>query len=160
MDHGWEKSTFSAYQIILSAPEFASSPAAPQVKAKNTVVRRHFGTMQPQIVQTAVSHVDAAPPGKRLKLRLPWDKLNSRKTQKTLRFPPLGKTESFARVLTHWEKRDACDILAEQQFLENVYRAARPDPAPVLAEVFAEAPRKKRRLDFPPPTAHETRRAA
>ena len=110
-------------------------------------------------MQATGSPVDAAPPGKRLTFRLPWDKLNSRKTQKKLRFPPLGKTESFARVLTHWEKRDACDILAEQQFLENVYRA-RPDPAPVLAEVFAVPPAKKRRLDFPPPTAHETRRVA
>ena len=116
--------------------------------------------MEQQIVQTAVSPVDAAPASKRLTFRLPWDKLNSRKTQTKLRFPPLGKTESFARVLTHWDKRNACQILAEQQFLENVYRAARPDPAPVLAEVFAEAPRKKRRLDFPPPTAHETRRVA
>ena len=126
--------------------------------------------MQPQIVPTAVPHVDAAPEDKRRTFRLPWDKLNSRKTQKTLRFPPLGKTESFARVLTRWKKHDACNILAEQQFLEDVYRA-RPDPAPVLAEVFAEAPCKKRRLDFPPstvherlafppPTAHETRRAA
>ena len=105
-------------------------------------------------MQATGSPVDAAPPGKRLTFRLPWDKLNSRKTQKKLRFPPLGKTESFARVLTHWEKRDACDILAEQQFLENVYRA-RPDPAPVLAEVFAVPPAKKRRLDFPPPTVHE-----
>ena len=116
--------------------------------------------MNPQTVQTAISHVDAAPAGKRLTFRLPWDKLNSRKTQKTLRFPPLGKTESFARILTRWERRDACQILAEQQFLENVYRAARPDPAPVLAEVFAEPPAKKRRLAFPPPTAHETRRVA
>ena len=110
--------------------------------------------MQPQIVDTAVSHVDAAPAGKRLTFRLPWDKSNSRKTQKKLRFPPLGKTESFARVLTRWERRDACQILAEQQLLENVYRA-RPDPAPVLAEVFAVPPAKKRRLDFPPPTVHE-----
>ena len=110
--------------------------------------------MEQQIVQTAVSPVDAAPAGKRLTFRLPWDKLNSRKTQKTLRFPPLGKTESFARILTRWERRDACQILAEQQFLENVYRA-RPDPAPVLAEVFAEPPAKKRRLAFPPPTVHE-----
>ena len=102
--------------------------------------------MQPQIVPTAVPHVDAAPAGKRLKLRLPWDKLNSRKTQKKLRFPPLGKTESFARILTRWERRDACQILAEQQFLENVYRAARPDPAPVLAEVFADPPAKKSRV--------------
>ena len=116
--------------------------------------------MEQQIVQTAVSPVDAAPAGKRLTFRLPWDKLNSRKTQKKLRFPPPGKTESFARILTRWERREACQILAEQQFLENVYRAARPDPAPVLAEVFAEAPCKKRRLDFPPPTAHETRRVA
>jgi hypothetical protein len=95
------------------------------------------------IVSTAVSNVDAAPASK-LTFRLPWDKLNSRKTQKKLRFPPLGKTESFARILTRWEKRDACDILAEQQFLENVYRA-RPDPAPVLAEVFAAAPPAKKR---------------
>ena len=110
--------------------------------------------MEPQIAQTAVSHVDAAPPGKRLKLRLPWDSYKAKATQKTLRFPPLGKTESFARILTRWEKRDACDILAEQQFLENVYRA-RPDPAPVLAEVFAAPPAKKRRLASPPPTVHE-----
>ena len=105
-------------------------------------------------MQTAVSPVDAAPAGKRLTFRLPWDKLNSRKTQKKLRFPPPGKTESFARILTRWERRDACQILAEQQFLENVYRA-RPDPAPVLAEVFAAPPAKKRRLAFPPPTVHE-----
>ena len=110
--------------------------------------------MEPQIAQTAVSHVDAAPPGKRLKLRLPWDSYKAKATQKKLRFPPLGKTESFARILTHWDKRKACQILAEQQFLENVYRA-RPDPAPVLAEVFAEPPAKKRRLAFPPPTVHE-----
>ena len=121
---------------------------------------RHFGTMEPQIAQTAVSHVDAAPPGKRLKLRLPWDSYKAKATQKKLRFPLPGKTESFARILTHWDKRKACQILAEQQFLENVYRAARPDPAPVLAEVFAEPPAKKRRLAFPPPTAHETRRVA
>ena len=106
---------------------------------------------------------DAAPAGKRRTCRMPWDAHKPQKTQgkqSLLRFPPLGKTESFARVLTRWEKRDACQILAEQQFLENVYRAARPDPAPVLAEVFAEAPAKKRRLAFPPPTAHETRRVA
>ena len=111
--------------------------------------------MEPQIAQTAVSHVDAAPPGKRLKLRLPWDSYKAKATQKKLRFPLPGKTESFARILTHWDKRKACQILAEQQFLENVYRAARPDPAPVLAEVFAAPPAKKRRLAFPPPTVHE-----
>ena len=116
--------------------------------------------MHPQTAQTAVSHVDAAPAAaKSRKFRLPWD-ARPKQSATTLRFPPPGKTESFARVLTHWEKRDACQILAEQQFLENVYRAARPDPAPVLAEVFAEPPAKKRRLAFPPPTAHETRRVA
>ena len=131
---------------------------------------RHFGTMEPQIAQTAASPADAAPPRKGLKLRLPWDSYKAKATQKKLRFPLPGKTESFARILTHWDKRKACQILAEQQFLENVYRA-RPDPAPVLAEVFAVPPAKKRRLDFPPPTvhgrvafppptAHETRRVA
>ena len=126
--------------------------------------------MQSQIVQTAVSNVDAAPETKRRTFRLPWDKRSPKQSATTLRFPPLGKTESFARVLSHWDKRKACQILAEQQFLENVY-CARPDPAPVLAEVFAEPPAKKRRLAFPPPTvherlvfppptAHETRRAA
>ena len=115
--------------------------------------------MNPQIVQRAVSHVDAAPEGKRRAFRLPWDKRSPKQSATGLRFPPLGKTESFARILTHWDKRKACDILAEQQFLENVYRA-RPDPAPVLAEVFAAPPAKKRRLDFPPPTAYETRRVA
>ena len=101
---------------------------------------------------------DAAPAGKRRTFRLPWDWHKPQKSaskQNLMRFPPLGKTESFARVLTHWDKRKACQILAEQQFLENVYRAARPDPAPVLAEVFAEPPAKKRRLAFPPPTVHE-----
>ena len=111
--------------------------------------------MQSQIVQTAVSNVDAAPETKRRTFRLPWDKRSPKQSATTLRFPPLGKTESFARILTHWDKRKACQILAEQQFLENVYRAARPDPAPVLAEVFAVPPAKKRRLAFPPPTVHE-----
>ena len=104
---------------------------------------------------------DAAPAGKCRTFRMPWDAYKPQKSrgkQNLMRFPPLGKTESFARILTHWDKRKACQILAEQQFLENVYRAARPDPAPVLAEVFAAPPAKKRRLDFPPPTAHETRR--
>ena len=110
--------------------------------------------MHPQIAQTSISQVDAAPAAaKSRKFRLPWD-ARPKQSATTLRFPPPGKTESFARVLTHWEKRDACQILAEQQFLENVYRA-RPDPAPVLAEVFAEPPAKKRRLAFPPPTVHE-----
>ena len=105
---------------------------------------------------------DAAPAGKRHTFRMPWDMRKPQKSpgkQSLMRFPPLGKTESFARILTHWDKRKACQILAEQQFLENVYRA-RPDPAPVLAEVFAEPPAKKRRLAFPPPTAHETSRVA
>ena len=101
---------------------------------------------------------DAAPAGKRHTFRMPWDMRKPQKSpgkQSLLRFPLPGKTESFARILTHWDKRKACQILAEQQFLENVYRAARPDPAPVLAEVFAEPPAKKRRLAFPPPTVHE-----
>ena len=105
---------------------------------------------------------DAAPAGERRTFRMPWDAYKPQKSpakQNLMRFPLPGKTESFARILTHWDKRKACQILAEQQFLENVYRA-RPDPAPVLAEVFAEPPAKKRRLAFPPPTAHETRRAA
>ena len=51
------------------------------------------------------------------------------KRKLSLRMPPPGPTESFARIMAAWE-------------------------AP------AEAPRKKRRLDFPPPTAHETRRVA
>ena len=110
--------------------------------------------MNPQIVQRAVSHVDAAPEGKRRAFRLPWDKRSPKQSATKLRLPLPGKTESFARILTHWDKRKACQILAEQQFLENVYRA-RPDPAPVLAEVFAEPPAKKRRLAFPPPTVHE-----
>ena len=100
---------------------------------------------------------DAAPAGKRSTFRMPWDMRKPQKSpgkQSLMRFPLPGKTESFARILTHWDKRKACDILAEQQFLENVYRA-RPDPAPVLAEVFAEQPAKKRRLAFPPPTVHE-----
>ncbi len=48
------------------------------------------------------------------------------KRKLSLRMPPPGPTESFARVIAAWE----------------------------------EAPRKKRRLAFPPPTAHETRRVA
>ena len=48
------------------------------------------------------------------------------KRKLSLRMPPPGPTESFARIMAAWD----------------------------------EAPRKKRRLDFPPPTAHETRRAA
>ena len=99
----------------------------------------------------------AAPAGKHLTFRMPWDKRKpqtSQSKQSLMRFPLPGKTESFARILTHWDKRKACQILAEQQFLENVYRA-RADPAPVLAEVFAEPPAKKRRLAFPPPTVHE-----
>ena len=100
---------------------------------------------------------DAAPAGKRSTFRMPWDMRKPQKSpgkQSLMRFPLPGKTESFARILTHWDKRKACQILAEQQFLENVYRA-RPDPAPVLAEVFAAPPAKKRRLASPPPTVHE-----
>ena len=100
---------------------------------------------------------DAALADKRRTFRMPWDKRKPQKSpgkQSLMRFPLPGKTESFARILTHWDKRKACDILAEQQFLENVYRA-RPDPAPVLAEVFAAPPAKKRRLASPPPTVHE-----
>ena len=48
------------------------------------------------------------------------------KRKLSLRMPPPGPTESFARIMAAWE----------------------------------EAPRKKRRLAFPPPTAHETRRVA
>ena len=48
------------------------------------------------------------------------------KRKLSLRMPPPGPTESFARIMAAWE----------------------------------EAPAKKRRLDFPPPTAHETRRVA
>ena len=51
------------------------------------------------------------------------------KRKVSLRMPPPGPTESFARIMTAWEAPE-------------------------------EAPAKKRRLDFPPPTAHETRRAA
>ena len=43
------------------------------------------------------------------------------KRKLSLRMPPPGPTESFARIMAAWE----------------------------------EAPRKKRRLDFPPPTTHE-----
>ena len=48
------------------------------------------------------------------------------KRKLSLRMPPPGPTESFARIMAAWE----------------------------------EAPAKKRRLAFPPPTAHETRRVA
>ncbi len=48
------------------------------------------------------------------------------KRKLSLRMPPPGPTESFARIMAAWD----------------------------------EAPRKKRRLAFPPPTAHETRRVA
>ena len=48
------------------------------------------------------------------------------KRKLSLRMPPPGPTESFARIMAAWD----------------------------------EAPRKKRRLEFPPPTAHETRRVA
>ena len=51
------------------------------------------------------------------------------KRKLSLRMPPPGPTESFARIMAAWEAPE-------------------------------EAPRKKRRLAFPPPTAHETRRAA
>ena len=51
------------------------------------------------------------------------------KRKLSLRMPPPGPTESFARIMAAWEAPE-------------------------------EAPAKKRRLDFPPPTAHETRRAA
>ena len=51
------------------------------------------------------------------------------KRKVSLRMPPPGPTESFARIMTAWEAPE-------------------------------EAPRKKRRLAFPPPTAHETRRVA
>ena len=48
------------------------------------------------------------------------------KRKLSLRMPPPGPTESFARIMAAWE----------------------------------EAPAKKRRLAFPPPTVHETRRVA
>ena len=51
------------------------------------------------------------------------------KRKVSLRMPPPGPTESFARIMAAWEAPE-------------------------------EAPAKKRRLDFPPPTAHETRRVA
>ena len=51
------------------------------------------------------------------------------KRKLSLRMPPPGPTESFARIMAAWEAPE-------------------------------EAPRKKRRLAFPPPTAHETRRVA
>ena len=51
------------------------------------------------------------------------------KRKLSLRMPPPGPTESFARIMAAWEAPE-------------------------------EAPAKKRRLDFPPPTAHETRRVA
>ena len=48
------------------------------------------------------------------------------KRKVSMRMPPPGPTESFARIMAAWD----------------------------------EAPRKKRRLAFPPPTAHETSRVA
>ena len=51
------------------------------------------------------------------------------KRKVSMRMPPPGPTESFARIMAHFE-------------------------------ALAEAPRKKRRVAFPPPTAHETRRVA
>ena len=51
------------------------------------------------------------------------------KRKLSLRMPPPGPTESFARIMAAWEAPE-------------------------------EAPAKKRRLEFPPPTAHETRRVA
>ena len=51
------------------------------------------------------------------------------KRKVSMRMPPPGQTESFARIMAHFE-------------------------------ALAEAPAKKRRLEFPPPTAHETRRVA
>ena len=51
------------------------------------------------------------------------------KRKLSLRMPPPGPTESFARIMAAWEAPE-------------------------------EAPAKKRRLAFPPPTAHETRRVA
>ena len=143
-------------------------------------LRLHFGTMQPQIVPTTAPQTEAAPAGP----RLPWDARSSPnvaphplfrgfedridalkakagaleaalaeedsvgaelwrrikeresgsarvagKRKVSMRMPPPGQTESFARIMAHFE-------------------------------ALAEAPRKKRRLEFPPPTAHETRRVA
>ena len=51
------------------------------------------------------------------------------KRKLSLRMPPPGPTESFARIMAAWEAPE-------------------------------EAPAKKRRVAFPPPTAHETRRVA
>ena len=51
------------------------------------------------------------------------------KRKLSLRMPPPGPTESFARIMAAWEAPE-------------------------------EAPAKKRRLAFPPPTAHETSRVA
>ena len=51
------------------------------------------------------------------------------KRKLSLRMPPPGPTESFARIMAAWEAPEA-------------------------------PPAKKRRLAFPPPTAHETRRVA
>ena len=51
------------------------------------------------------------------------------KRKVSLRMPPPGPRESFARIMAAWEAPE-------------------------------EAPAKKRRLAFPPPTAHETRRVA
>ena len=51
------------------------------------------------------------------------------KRKLSLRMPPPGPTESFARIMAAWEAPE-------------------------------EAPAKKRRLAFPPPTVYETRRVA
>ena len=147
---------------------------------KRACARLHFGTMQPQIAPTALQTGAA---------RLPWDarspiasrgpnaaphplfrgfedridalkanagaleaalaeedsvgaelwrRIKEResgsarvagKRKVSMCMPPPGQTESFARIMAHFE-------------------------------ALAEAPRKKRRLDFPPPTAHETSRVA
>lgn len=82
------------------------------------------------------------------RLRLPWDKRCPKMTQNAHKFPPLGPYENFSVIMSEVDKRSAREILAEQQqkqqYLDNVYHVTAP-PA-FLAEVFAEAPRKKRRV--------------
>ena len=64
------------------------------------------------------------------------------------------KGGDFARLMSSKDKRNARATLEAQQYLDGVYRACAVAPAAAppafLADVFAESPRKKRRVAFPP----------
>ena len=144
-----------------------------------TTAHLHFGTMTPRIVHIVAAPQPGAAPADAH--RLPWDYRPESRPDPPLRFADalqLAREDATALAAALAEE----DRITEERIRRRVAELEQPAgsapgpakrklslrmPPPGPTESFArimaawdEAPRKKRRVAFPPPTAHETRRVA